>query len=51
MELMFRINFFTFKVSGAVLFLKKEHMREIVHMPGWHTIAGSRAALEKTGGR
>jgi len=33
------------------LLLKKEHVREIVHMPGRHTIAGSRAVLEKTGGR
>ena len=44
MKLMFRIDFFTFKVLGVVPSFKKEHVRETVHMPGLRTIAGRAAA-------
>ena len=50
MELMFEIDFLTFKGWDFVFSFKPGYVREILHITGLHTSEDYAAALEKTGG-
>ena len=49
MELMFEIDFLTFKVWDFVFSFKPGYVREILHITELHTNEDYAAALEKTG--